>query len=175
MFITYFVEGIFCKEDLLPLSLSLQIVIAQGSSSRSGAWGTRLGGGLVVRHGWAQGLHSIGSVWCCILGVAPWPTRLLARARARTGEEEGTRGPRLGTTHWRAQGQGRLGCAHAAGRRAQATELLGHRAGARKGGGNSCRDPRETSGSSGGVAAAPAEHGAGTGVRRGGERRMGLF
>jgi hypothetical protein len=43
-----------------------------------------------------------------LLGAAPWPTRLLAWARARTGEEEGTRGPRLGTTHRRAQGQGGL-------------------------------------------------------------------
>jgi hypothetical protein len=88
MFVTYFVEGIFCKEDLLPLFVSLQIVIAQGSSSRSGAWGTR-----------------------------------------------------LGATHWRAQGQGRPGRAHDADRRAQATELPGRRAGTRKGGGNSCRDP----------------------------------
>jgi hypothetical protein len=46
-------------------------------------------------------------------GRAPWSARL--RARAHRGEEEGTRGPRPGATHRRAQGQGRLGRAHAAG------------------------------------------------------------
>jgi hypothetical protein len=108
MFITYFVEVIFYKEDLLSLSLSLQIVIAQGSSSRSGAWGTRLGAVWPFAMGGRKGSTRLARSDVVLLGAAPWPTRLWARARAHTGEEEGTRGPRLGTTHRRAHGQGGL-------------------------------------------------------------------
>jgi hypothetical protein len=56
-------------------------------------------------------------------------------------------------------GTGRLGRAQAAGRRAQAIELPGRRAGARKGRETLAETQGKMRSSSGGVAAAPAEHG----------------
>ena len=69
MFITYFVEGIFRKEDLLPLSL--QIVIAQDSSSRSGAWGTRLGAVWPFAMGGRRGCTRPARSDVVLLGAAP--------------------------------------------------------------------------------------------------------